>query len=206
MQDLLIFPFGGTAIEALDCLGQDYHCIGFISDDRDKIGKSYAGIKVFSRTALIKYPNCKILAVPGSPLSFLTRKTVINSLKLANERFATVVHPSAVVSRHSKIGHNTLIGAGAVVTSNAYIGNHVCILPNSVVHHDSMVGEYTLIGSNVVVAGNVKIGANCYLGSGSNIINGCSIGDEVLVGMGTTVIKPLESNSRYVGNPGRKIG
>ncbi|PPK99544.1 acetyltransferase [Parapedobacter indicus] len=205
MYDLLIFPFGGTAIEALDCLGQDYRCMGFVSDDKDKIGKSYAGVEVFDREALARFPNCKILAVPGSPSSYLKRENIIYSLNIDRERFARVIHPSAVISELANLGYNTLIGPGVVITSNARIGNHVCILPNSVVHHDSWVGDYTIIGSNVTIAGHVVIGSHCYLGSGSNVINNCSVADQTLIGMGSTVIKSLLTAGKYVGSPVRKI-
>ena len=62
--------------------------------------------------------------------------------------------------------------AGVVVTSNARIGDHVCILPNTVMHHDVTIGDRCLIGSNVTIAGGVALGENCYIGSGSSIMNG----------------------------------
>ena len=77
---------------------------------------------------------------------------------------------------------NTLVLAGVVITSNAVIGDHVCVLPNSVVHHDSHVGSWSLIGSNVTVAGHTRVGENCYIGSGSAIKDGLTLGDRTLVG------------------------
>jgi sugar O-acyltransferase (sialic acid O-acetyltransferase NeuD family) len=144
-----------------------------------------------------------VLAVPGSPTSYMIRKKIIDDLGIADERFATVIHPKASVSPFAKIGKNTLLMAGVVLTSNCIIGNHVCILPNSVVHHDSIVGDYTLIGSNVTIAGNTSIGNNCYVGSGTSIINGISVGENTLIGMGTNVIKSIAKHSKIVGNPAR---
>ena len=66
--------------------------------------------------------------------------------------------------------------AGVVITSNAVIGDHVCILPNTVIHHDVVVGAWSLIGSGVTIAGGVVIGENCYVGSGSSIIHGVKLG------------------------------
>ena len=56
-----------------------------------------------------------------------------------------------------------LIMAGAVVTSNARIGDHVCILPNTVVHHDAVIGPFTLVGANVTIAGGVEIGERAFI-------------------------------------------
>jgi sugar O-acyltransferase (sialic acid O-acetyltransferase NeuD family) len=203
MKNLLIFPFNGNGLEALNCLGTEFNFLGFVDDTPEKQGIHALGFEVFSREALKTFPTALVLAVPGSPTSYMIRKKIIDDLGIADERFATVIHPKASVSPFAKIGKNTLLMAGVVLTSNCIIGNHVCILPNSVVHHDSIVGDYTLIGSNVTIAGNTSIGNNCYVGSGTSIINGISVGENTLIGMGTNVIKSIAKHSKIVGNPAR---
>jgi sugar O-acyltransferase (sialic acid O-acetyltransferase NeuD family) len=201
MDKLLIFPYNGNGLEALDCLGGKYDFIGFIDDTPAKQGLNENGLKVFSRTALDDFPDAFVLAVPGSPSSYSKRHGIIGDLNLSAERYATIIHPSATVSPLAKIGKNTLLMAGVVLTSNCSIGDHVCILPNTVIHHDSSVGNYTLIGSNVTVAGNTTIGNGCYIGSGTSIINGISIGDRSLIGMGSNVIRGIAADSKVAGNP-----
>jgi sugar O-acyltransferase (sialic acid O-acetyltransferase NeuD family) len=205
MKKLIIFPFNGNGLEALDCLGNEYELIGFADDTPEKQGPHTLGFDVFPRTILNKYPEAFVLAVPGSPLSYLHRKNTIADLKVEQSRFATVVHPRASISQFAKIGHNTLLMAGVVVTSNACIGNHICMLPNTVIHHDSSIGDYSLLGSNITIAGNSTIHANCYIGSGSRIINGISIGEGTLVGLGSNVIKSLPGHVKAVGNPAKII-
>ncbi len=205
MQDLLIFPFNGNGLEALSCLGKNFNFLGFIDDTPEKQGKHVLGFTVYGRKALQDFPNAKVLAVPGSPSSFLARKTIIEGLGIDASRYATVVHPGASVSPFAKVGSNTLLMSGVTLTSNCVIGDHVCILPNSVVHHDSSVSDYSLVGSNVTIAGNTSVGANCYIGSGTSIINGISIGEKSLIGMGTNVIRSLPPSSKSVGNPARSL-
>jgi sugar O-acyltransferase (sialic acid O-acetyltransferase NeuD family) len=200
---LLIFPYNGNGLEALDCLGNDIEFLGFVDDTLEKQGVTAFGHKVYSRDALTLFSDAYILAVPGSPSSYKIRHQIIEGLNINAERFATVIHPKASVSPLAKIGRNVVIMAGTVVTSNAEIQNNVCILPNSVIHHDVKIGEYTLIGSNVTVAGNTIIGENCYIGSGTSIINGITIGDNTLIGIGTNVINPLPQGVKAVGNPAR---
>lgn len=205
-QPLFIFPFNGNGLEALACVDENqFNFIGFIDDTLEKQGKNKLGFTVYSRDILNLYPDFKILAVPGSPTSYKLRKKIIDELNISTEKFATVIHPNATVSKFAGIGHNTLIMSGVVITSNAKIGNHVCILPNSVIHHDSVIRDYTLIGSNVCIAGNTIVGNNCYVGSGTNIINGITIGDNTLIGLGSNVIKSVETNLKIAGNPARKI-
>jgi sugar O-acyltransferase (sialic acid O-acetyltransferase NeuD family) len=205
LKNLLIFPFNGNGLEAISCLSNEYNLLGFIDDIPLKQGKTSNGISVFTRDAIRNNPEALILAVPGSPTSYKTRKDVIGSLNIDYPRFATIIHPNASISPLAKIGKNVLIMSGVVITSNAVIGDHVCILPNSVIHHDTSIGEYTLIGSNVSVAGHSTVGANCYIGTGTSIINNITIGARTLIGLGSTVIKSLPEDSKAAGNPARLL-
>lgn len=198
---LIIFPYNGNGIEALDCIDKTkYEFLGFIDDDPNKKHVKYP---LFSREVLQKYKEIHVLAVPGSPTSFRNRRERILSLHV--ERFATIIHPHSSIGRNVTIGYNCLVMAGVVLTSNASLGNHICILPNSVLHHDVTVGDFTLIGSNVVVAGGTEIGDCCYIGSGTNIINGISIGTNSLIGLGSNITKSVIAGSKMVGNPARNL-
>jgi sugar O-acyltransferase (sialic acid O-acetyltransferase NeuD family) len=203
---LLIFPYNGNAIEALDCLGSDYLFLGFVDDTPEKKGTGLNGYPIFGRDAFARFPKAYVLAIPGSPTSYHTRKETIEGLGIDDERFAKVIHPAASVSPLASVGHNVLIMAGVVLTINARIGSHVCILPNTVIHHDVVVGDWCLIGSNVTISGNTVVEENCYIGSGSSIMNDLHIGSGSLMGLGSNVICNVAPGNRVVGNPAREIG
>jgi sugar O-acyltransferase (sialic acid O-acetyltransferase NeuD family) len=204
-QPLLIFPCNGNGIEASDCLGDAYTLIGFVDDDEAKQGKTREGFPVFGREALERWPDAKVLAVPGSPRTFAARRQAIEGLGVDGERFARVVHPLASVSRMASLGRNVVIMAGVVITSNAKVGDHVCVLPNTVIHHDASVGAWTLVGSNVTIAGNVEIGENVYIASGSSLIDGVAVGANALVGLAANVVHDVPANARVAGNPARQL-
>lgn len=206
MKKLLIFPYNGNAIEALDCLGSEFKLIGFIDDNISKQIEQESGHKVFGRNILNEYQDAYLLMVPGSPTSFLERRKIIDGFSVSPERFVRIIHPRACISPLAKIGRNVLIMAGVVITSNAVIGNHVCILPNTVIHHDVIINDYSLIGSNITIAGNINIGTNCYISSGTSIINGIKIGDRTMIGMGSNVIRNIDPDCVAAGNPCRIIG
>lgn len=202
---LLIFPFNGNAVEALDCLGERYRLIGFVDDTPEKQQSRPFGFEVFDRSAFAAFPDAKVLAVPGGPASFRARAQIIAGLKLDEARFARVVHPDARISPLAEIGRNVLIMAGVVVTSTCVIGDHVCILPNTVIHHDVTIGDWNLIGSNVTIAGGVSIGDNCYIGSGSSVMNGLKIGSGVMLGLGSNLVRDVEQGLTVAGNPARPL-
>jgi sugar O-acyltransferase (sialic acid O-acetyltransferase NeuD family) len=202
---LLLFPCNGNAVEAIDCIGDGWECIGFVDDSLAKQGTTVFGLPVFARSVLDEILEAKVLAVPGSPSSYSRRREFIDSLKLTCDRFATIIHPAADVSRNASVGFNTLLMAGAVLTSNASVGNHCCILPNTVIHHDAVVGDWSLVGSNVTLAGGVRLGLNCYIGSGTSVMNGVQIGDGVLAGLGSNIVRDVEAGTRVAGNPAKPI-
>jgi len=202
---LLIFPCNGNAIEALDCLGETYRFVAFVDDAAEKQGTEPHGNPVLPRTALAEQPEAFVLAVPGSPTSFRSRKQVVESLQVSPQRFARVIHPTARISPLAVIGQNVLIMAGVVITSNAVVGSHVCVLPNTVIHHDAVVGDWSLVGSNVTIAGGTTIGRNCYIGSGSSIMNGVHVDNGALVGLGSNVIRGVAAGATVAGNPARQI-
>lgn len=210
--ELILFPFGGNAkeaifvIEEINRMKPTWQIIGFIDDNLELTGREYSSYKVMGgREKISEFQSAKILAVPGRPEDFYKRKEMIDSLGISGTRFATIIHPSACISSATAIGNNTLIMAGVVTTAMASIGNHCVILPNTVISHDVVIDDYTLVGSNVSISGGVHIESLCYIGTGSRIMQELRIGRGSLIGMGTNVLKSVEPNSVVVGNPGRII-
>ena len=204
-QKLIIFPFNGNGLEALDCIDPAlFDFVGFIDDDDKKRLQPHPWA-VMDRSGFSRFPDARVLAVPGSPQTYLERGNIIGALPVPETRLVSVIHPGARIGHSVQIGTNCLIMAGVVLTSNAVIGDHVCIMPNTVIHHDSVIESRTLIGCNVAVAGRTIIGPNCYIGSGANILNDLHIGANALIGMGSNVIRDVPRNSRVVGNPARQI-
>lgn len=204
-EDLLIFPYSGTGIETLDCLGDKFNCVGFISDDKEKIGTFYHQYEIFDRSVIQKNQNTKIIAVHGSATSFTKRKEIIASLNISIKQFCSVIHPSATVSKYAKIGNNVLIMAHVSIGPNVNIEDNVIILPNTTIHHDSLVKQNSIICGSVLIAGNVTIQDNCYIGAKTSIISNCLVGTKTIVGMGSNVIRNVAPNSKVVGNPTRDL-
>lgn len=202
---LLVFPCNGNALEALGCLGEAWTLQAFVDDTPAKQAAGCAGHPVQGREALARWPQAQVLAVPGSPQSYLGRRALVQGLRVPQARWATVVHPRASVSPLARLGRNVLVMAGAVVTANAVIGDHVCVLPNAVIHHDTVVGDWTLVGTGVTLAGHVQVGENCYLGSGTSVLQGVRIGDGALTGLGSTVIRHVPPGARVAGVPTRVL-
>ncbi len=211
-KQLLLFPFGGNAKEALisifaiNGIQPEWNIVGFLDDDHSVHGKACCGIKVLGGKELLKvYDTAYVLAVPGSPKGYLRRKTIIGGLCLDKSRFATIVHPSVIRSPDATIGYNTLVMSNVVVSCGSQIGNHCIVLPNTVLAHDSSISDYGCIGSNVSLSGSVNIGSECYIGSGVTMRENIKIGARTLIGLGSNVISDIEEGTVAVGSPARAI-
>ena len=208
MIDLLLFPFGGNAREALiAALAQNnvkptWNILGFIDDNEALWGKQSCGISVLGGRSKVKeIPSALILAVPGRPDNFRKRDRIIEILGLSIDRFAIVIDPSVRIAPDVTIGRNTVLMANVVVSASAQIGQHCVVLPNTVIAHDSVIEDYAVIGSNVTISGSCKIGRSCYIGSGSRVKDHRSIGAGSLIGIGSNVIEDVTENVVVVGNP-----
>ncbi len=209
---LLLFPFNGNAreaasvVEAINRQQPTWHLLGFIDDDPQKHDLRLGDYPVLGgREQLRRHQDAFVLAVPGRPDTFLQRPSLIDSLGLAPERFATVIHPGVTVGIDCTVGHNSLLMANVVLTANVRLGAHVVILPNTVVSHETTVENHCLIGSNVSLSGGVTIEANCYLGSGARVLQELRIGARSLIGLGAVVIRDVAPASVVAGNPARSI-
>jgi len=208
MKEIIILGTGGNCIDILDTINEinsiseKYKCIGFLDDNPDNFGKDYYGIKVIGALSqAMKYKDAFFVNGIGSSLSFWKKKDIIHKTMIPLNRFETIIHPAASVSKFSEIGYGTVIFQNVTITSNVKIGNHVIILPNTVISHDDVIGDYTCITGGVCVSGGVTIGESCYLGTNCSIIENITIGNSCLIGMSSNVLKDVGDNSVMVGNP-----
>lgn len=209
---IIILGTGGNSVDILDTINEinarsssdRYQCLGFLDDNDQMWGTRVAGLEVLGPLDhASRFPDAYFVNGIGSDRTFWRKEEIIARTGVPRDRFATIVHPSASVSRMSSLGAGTVILQQVTVASNVTIGDHVIVLPNSILSHDSIVGDYTSIAGGVCVSGNVRIGRSCYLGSNSVIIEKRTIGDYALVGLGSVVLHDVPANTVVVGNPAR---
>jgi sugar O-acyltransferase (sialic acid O-acetyltransferase NeuD family) len=212
VKKIVILGTGGNSIDILDTINdinlqnssRVYECIGFLDDNQSLWGKILYGVKVLGPLSnACELKTCCFVNGIGAPSNFWKKDSIISKTGVSQEKFETIVHPSAAVSRTAQIGRGTVIFQNVTITSNVKIGDHVIILPNAVISHDDIIGDYTCITGGVCISGGVNIGRLCYLGTNSAIIGNIQIGDYSLVGMGSVLLESVPQNSVVVGNPAK---
>lgn len=134
-----------------------------------------------------------------------TRLDKHRALADAGLPLATVVHPSAVVSRHAVVGAGTVVFACAVINAAARLGLSCIVNTSASVDHDCDLGDGVHVSPGAHVGGGVTIGAASWIGIGASVRHGLRIGAGVMVGGGAVVIANVEPGDTVVGVPARKI-
>lgn len=209
---LVILGGGGTAKDVLSIIGDirrsgpPHEAVGILDDNPALEGQTVCGIAVLGplERAMtmddVFFVNCL-----GSPRNYWKRERIVTALGLPPERFATLVHPTAVVSNSSTIGHGALLYPHVVVMAGVRIGAHVTVLANTVMNHDVVVEDFCIITSGVNLSGRVRLGRGCYIGSGSSIIQDCTVGECALVGLGSAVMRDVPPWTVVAGRPARFV-
>lgn len=130
----------------------------------------------------------------------------LHDLKIPENRFATVIHPTAVISKFAEIGHGVIIQPFVSVGPNVRIGNNVQIFAQSLIGHNSILKNYSYVANNACVGASVILEEGAYLGTNCSTIENITIGKWSVVGIGTVVIRSVEDYTKVVGNPAREIG
>lgn len=211
-KQLIILGTGGNSIDILDTVHErnahskalQYECIGFLDDDQQQWGKTIWGVRVLGPLESARhYPEAYFVNAIGSERNFWKKAAIIAKTGVSLDRFETIVHPTASVSRMATLGKGVVVFQHVTITNQVSIGNHVIILPNSVVSHDAVIGDYTCITGGVCISGLVTIGRGCYLGTNSSISGGVKIGNGCLIGMGSVIRHDVFENAVMVGNPAK---
>ena len=207
MKDLIIVGAGGFGrevrwlVERINEASPQWNLLGFLDSNYNVLSKNLDKVNVIGTVDdIVNYPDAYVVCCVAN--THIRRKL---AEKVSNNRFATLIDPSAIVSPTAEIGEGSVVCAGAVITVDIKIGRHNIIDVNSTVGHDAVLEDFVTLYPSVNVSGNTLIKSGVELGTGTQVLQGLTVGENAIVGAGAVVIRDLPSDCTAVGVPSKVI-
>jgi sugar O-acyltransferase (sialic acid O-acetyltransferase NeuD family) len=211
-EPLVIIGAGGLgrevaeAVRAVNEARPTWHLLGFLDDSPD-VPRRLDGHPVLGPLAwLDRLPTAKVVVCVGSPTRNHLRGEVVARLGIATDRYATIVHPAAVVPPGTRIGAGSVLLASVVITAPIAVGSHVVVMPGTIFTHDDVIDDFATFAAGGHLAGGVLVGTGAYIGCGALVREHISVGAGAVIGMGAVVLRDVPSGEVWAGVPARPIG
>jgi sugar O-acyltransferase (sialic acid O-acetyltransferase NeuD family) len=203
---LLLVGAGGLARETLAAVraGGGWDPVGLLDDDPTRHGADVDGVPVLGGSDTVHTrPDAAVVLCVANARNPAGRAEVAARLSLADDRYATVVHPAASLAVGVTVGAGSILLAGCVVTAPQAVGRHVVAMPQVLLTHDDEVGDFVTLAGQAGLAGGVRVGTGAYVGAGAKIREGVSIGAGAVIGMGAVVLSDVPAGEVWAGAPAR---
>ena len=210
---LWIYGAGGQGRETVQIVrdinrsSYSWDILGFLDESEQVQGRMVSGLPVrhpFTALAQIDWDETRLIfAIGGSRAKTIVAAKIEEAFPLV--RYASLYHPTAVISESAQMSEGCIVAAHTVVSTDVRIGRHVLINYGATIGHDSVIGDFSSILPGARVSGHVLIGHAGDVGAGSVILPGLQIGADSVIGAGAVVTRSLPGGCTAVGIPARPI-
>lgn len=180
-----------------------YEIIGILDDDPELRGRDIGGVSVSGPLEQARGLGGDVRFVfgIGSYRTRILRRGILARVDLPDDRFETLVHPTAKIFSTASLGHGCIIHFGTVVFSGTKVDSFAIISAVSVIATNNLVGRGALIGSGVIMADQAAIGCFAHVGQGTLVGEGCEVGPGAQIGIGSVVLQNVKAGAFGIGSP-----
>jgi sugar O-acyltransferase (sialic acid O-acetyltransferase NeuD family) len=213
VRELFILGAGGfsretaEAVRAVNAVTPTWRLRGFLDDSPALDGASVGGVPVLGPIDRIHdHPDAAVVVTTGRPDNYVSRKLIVERLGLADERYATIIHPTATVGDTCSVGVGSVLLAHTDLTADVVVGHHVAVMPQVVLPHDVRIADFATLASGVRLGGGCTVAQGAYVGAGACLRQGLEIGAWAMIGMAAVVTCDVPARRMWWGSPARDAG
>lgn len=213
MKNIVIYGSGGMALEVvqliedINTIEPTWNILGYIDDFRGDQGENNLiinGYKILGTNQIVKdfdESTYWIIAVSNTK----SKRAIHDSVEEYHLNYATLIHPTAKISKNVIIGEGTIVSFGCILSVNVVLGTQVYLNMRTIIGHDSIIEDYSTCLINCIVAGNVLIKEGVLLGSNCVIKEKLTIGQNAKISMGSAVFFDVEDNVVVMNSPPKRM-
>lgn len=208
-KEIFILGVGHNTIVYIDLVETcGYKVGGLYHFNDERTGEYIHGYPVIdSNINLFKKESLQGLNFAISVGNNKIRSELANQIREKGGNVPTLIHPTAVVSRFSKISQGVVAHVYSVIQADAVVGQDTVISYNASVSHTSTIGQSCYLACNSNIGAYIDIQDNVLVGQSAAVVSGklTYIGHNSVIGAGSIVIQDVEPFSVVAGNPAKLI-
>lgn len=201
--NLILVGGGGHCKSVIDVAeSAGFNIIGIL-DLPENVGKKVLNYNILgSDKDISNFINDTLFIVTVGQIKDVSLRIMLhNKISNVGGKFATIIAPTAHVSKYALIGEGTVIMHHSLVNANAKIGRGCIINSFSNIEHDSIIGDYCHISTGAMINGDCKVGGETFIGSQTVVLNGITLAPGCVISAGSVVRKDIVKKGIYSGNP-----
>ena len=207
MKPLILVGGGGHCKSVIDVAESAGYAILGILDRPEEVGKRVLSYEVIGTDDdMSKYADkAEFIVTVGHIKSADLRIKLHQMIEDAGCQLATIIAPTAHVSKYAMIGEGTVVMHQAVVNADAKIGKGCIINTFANIEHDVVIGDYCHISTGAMVNGGATIADGIFIGSQSVVNQSGKIERGGVIASLSVVNKDITEKGIYAGNPAKLI-
>jgi sugar O-acyltransferase (sialic acid O-acetyltransferase NeuD family) len=212
VRELLLIGAGGfareaaEAVRAVNSVSPAWKLLGFLDDSPERQGTTVSGSPVLGPIEMAHdRPDAALIICTGRPDNYISRRQIVERLGFDDDRYATVIHPTASVGSTCRVGPGTVLLGHVDLTVDVTIGRHVAVMPQVILTHDSTVEDFATLAAGVRVGGGCHVADGAYIGQAACLRELTTIGRRAMVGMGSVVASDVPPERLWYGSPARDM-